>query len=173
MKKKIMAIIMAIIAISVFTVSSYAADSDQIYIENNSAQVIKVTASLYGYTPNGSSITIGDAILRTDVRSGQNPTYTAVDLDVKLLKNYTTNESYVGVSRILTGTEVCGNTSADHPIGQYINADSNSVSGQNIGGYYHAETPNDGITITSTLGIVLNTDGTLSQDSLATSTMAY
>ena len=50
---------------------------------------------------------------------------------------------------------------------------SNSVSGQNIGGYYHAETPNDGITITSTLGIVLNTDGTLSQDSLATSTMAY
>lgn len=172
MKKKIMAIVMAIISISMLAVSSYAADSDQIYIENNSAQVIKMTASLYGYTSNGSSITLGSAILRTDVRSGQNPTYSAVSLDATLYKNYTETEYATGFSRLITGIVASGVSSESQPIGQHITTDSVSINAENVGGHYRMETPS-GLTVVATLGIILNDGGTLSQDSLATTTSAY
>lgn len=172
MKKKIMAIVMAIISISMLAVSSYAADSDQIYIENNSAQVIKMTASLYGYTSNGSSITLGSAILRTDVRSGQNPTYDVVSLEVTLHKNYTESSYATGSLRVTSGIVASGVSSANHPIGEHITTDSVSINAENVGGHYRMETPS-GLTVIATLGIVLNDDGTLAQDSMATTTMAY
>ena len=172
MKKKIMAIIMVIIAISVLTVPSFATDSDQIYIENNSAQVIKMTASLYGYTSNGSSITLGSAILRTDVRPGENPTYDAVSLEATLYKNYAETDYATGILRVTSGIVASGVSSADHPIGMHITTDSVSVNSENVGGEYRMVTPS-GLTVIATLGIVLNDDGTLAQDSMATTTMAY
>lgn len=166
--KKIALIVSICMIMSILAVSVYASDSNQIYIYNTSAESVKMTASLYGYTHDGSYIRIGDAILRTDYRSGYTPTFNTLDVIVFLYYNYE------GPNAMGTPIDVSGNEEAE--VGSVISTGqevmNSTHNAQNIAGYYRMITP-DGLTIISTLGIVLENDGTLVQDPVMTDTLAF
>ena len=170
MRKKIFAIVLACALLSVLSVSAFAA-SKQIYIENTSAISVKMTASLYGLTNDGTYIRIGDAIIRTDYRSGFTPTFSTVDLEATLYRDYDADEAS---PTVYSGTMVSSANSLDVAVGNYISTGNvvmnASIGAQNIGGSYNMMTPTD-VFIYSTLGITLESDGSLAQDSDVTITM--
>ncbi len=170
MRKKVLAIILACVLLSVFSISAFAA-SKQIYIENTSAVSVKMTSSLYGLTSDGTYIRIGDAIIRTDYRSGYTPTFSTVDLQASLYRDYDASEEFPSV---YSGTLVSSANTQDVAVGDYISTGnvvmSESIGAQNIGGAYNMVTPTD-VYIYSTLGITLESNGSLAQDSNVSNTM--
>lgn len=167
MRKKILALVLACVMVSILSISASAA-SNQIYVENTSAVSIKMTSSLYALTNDGSYIRLGDAIVRSDYRSGYTSTYTAVDLSTTLYRDYDADADHVNVRN---GVVVSSAKTDDVAIGDYISTGSvvmsANVGAQNIGGSYTMITA-DNLKIFATLGIILESDGSLTQDSNAT-----
>lgn len=172
MRKKVLIFVLVCVMASLLSISAFAA-SNQIYIENTSAVSIKMTSSLYAYTSDGSYIRLGNAIVRSDYRPGYNSTYTAVDLITTLYRDYDADAQHVNVRN---GVTVSSARTDDVAIGDYISTGdvtmSASVGAQNVGGSYSMITA-DNLTVYATLGIILESDGSLTQDSNATATDAY
>ena len=157
--------------ISILSISVSAA-SKQIYIENTSAVSIKMTSSLYASTTDGTYIRIGNSIVRSDYRPGYTSTYTDVDLSTTLYRDYDADADDVSVHN---GFMVSAASTNDVAIGDPISTGNvvmnASIGAQNIGGSYTMRT-SDNIYIFASLGIILESDGSLSQDSNATTTGA-
>ena len=171
MRKKFFSLILACVMVSLLSFSASAAPTtNQIYIHNTSAVSIKMTSSLFAYTFDGTYIRLGDAIVRSDYRSGYTSTYTTVDLSATLYRDYDADADH---SNVYTGVMVAAATTNDVAIGDYISTDtirmSANVGAQNVGGSYSLVTA-DNLRIYATLGIVLEADGSLTQDSNVTNT---
>ena len=153
---------MILVIASIMTLNVSAA---QYYIYDSSAGFVKMTGSLYGYTPTGgTTITLGDGITRSDYVPGKPQTYTEVKLKVVLYKNYDTTGVLHFV--ITTGIQIAiaapnGNT----PIGDYISTGNTPISGAtNIGSYHSIQLPNGDLYM-KTLGMYISS-GVLYQDTL-------
>ena len=165
MKRKIICLaIVAVALCAMFAVPALAASS-QIYIYNSSAGFVKMTGSLYAYTPSGSVITLGMAITRSDYIPGQTPLYNTADIDAYLYKNYPTDNQYVHTVEdgTLLGIAESGSYIA---IGSYVSTGFCSTSASNDGGYHRMVLPNGSLYV-NRMGIILS-GGVLSQDNLAT-----
>ncbi len=92
-KQRVICFVMLILIIVTMALN-VAAESNQLYIHNASAGFVKMTGSLYGYTQDTTTITLGAAITRTDYIRAPH-TYTEVKLSVTLYENTTTGVSYM------------------------------------------------------------------------------
>lgn len=162
MKKSFLIFVSFCLILSTITSYVSASDSNQIYIENSEAGPVEMTASLYGYTSDGTYIRIGSAIVRSDYTMNYTPTYSVVDLRVRLYKNHSSpmeGGSY--------GTMIASCNNNDVAVGESISTDdvimNSSANAQNLYGIYSMETP-DGLTVHARLSIFLESDGTLSED---------